>query len=242
MNRDEFIKKAGRLDGPELIEFAFRTHGKRATIGTSLQKTGSVIIDLASKSGVTYSVFFIDTLCNYDETIDLLHETEKYYGIHIERLTPDPKDIEKLYEIFGQFPFYSSFGRAKCCEIRKKLPLLRKLAHLDVWISGLRFEQSDYRKDNTQKVTIVTMGGDEIIKLNPLIDWTDEQIDAYIRTNNVPYNKLYDHASPYGERFREIGCKPCHIPVKDDTPKRAGKFPWEDSHKECGLHSDGSGI
>lgn len=242
MNRDEFIKKAVRLDGPELIEFAFQTYGKRAAIGTSLQKTGSVIIALASKTGVKYTVFFIDTLCNYDETMDLLHETEKHYRIQIERLTPDPKDIEKLHETFGQFPFYSPFGRAQCCKIRKKLPLLRKLSHLDVWISGLRFEQSDHRKDNAQKVMIVTMGDNEIIKLNPLIDWTDEQINTYINTNKVPYNKLYDHVSPYGERFREIGCKSCHIPIKDDTPKRAGKFPWEDSHKECGLHTDGSGI
>ncbi|MHC4290617.1 MAG: phosphoadenylyl-sulfate reductase [Planctomycetota bacterium] len=242
MNRDEFIEKADSLNGTELIEFAFQTYDKRAAIGTSLQKTGSIIIDLASKSGVEYSVFFIDTLCDYDETIDLLHETEKHYGIQIERLNPDPKDIENLYKTFGQFPFYSPFGRARCCEIRKKLPLLRKLTYLDVWISGLRSEQSGYRKDNAQKVTIVTMGGDEIIKLNPLIDWNDEQIDAYIKTNKVPYNKLYDRVSPYGEKFREIGCKPCHIPVKDDAPKRAGKFPWEDSHKECGLHTNGGGI
>jgi phosphoadenylyl-sulfate reductase (thioredoxin) len=242
MNRDEFIEKASRLDGQELIEFAFRTHDKRAAIGTSLQKTGSVTVDLASKSGVTYSVFFIDTLCNYDETIDLLHETEKHYGIQIERLAPDPKDIEKLYEKFGQFPFYSLPGREQCCNARKKLPLSRKLSNLDVWISGLRFEQSGHRKDNAQKVMIVPMGGDKIIKLNPLIDWTDEQIDAYIKTNNVPYNKLYDHTSPYGERFKEIGCKSCHIPIQGDAPKRAGKFPWEDSNKECGMHSDGGGI
>jgi phosphoadenosine phosphosulfate reductase len=242
MNRDEFIEKAGRLDGPELIEFAFSTYGKSAAIGTSLQKTGSVILDLASKCGVEYSVFFIDTLCNYDETIDLLHETEKHYGIEIERLTPDPKDIEKLYETFGQFPYYSPFGREQCCETRKKLPLLKKLSGLDVWISGLRSEQSEHRKDNAEKAAVVTMGGAEIIKLNPLIDWSDERIDAYIKTNKIPENKLYAEVSPYGERFKEIGCKPCHIPVKDGAGKRAGKFPWEKSKKECGLHSGGSGI
>lgn len=242
MNRDEFIEKAGRLDGAELIEFAFRTYGKRAAIGTSLQKTGSVIIDLISRSKAEYSVFFIDTLCNYDETIDLLHNIENRYKIQIERLTPDPKDIEKLYETFGQFPFYSPLGREHCCQTRKKLPLLKKLSTLDLWISGLRSDQSDHRKDNAQKVAIVTMGGNEIIKINPLIDWTDERIDEYIKTNNIPGNKLYDQVSPYGEKFREIGCRSCHIPVKDDAPKRAGKFPWEASKKECGLHSDGSGI
>jgi phosphoadenosine phosphosulfate reductase len=86
------------------------------------------------------------------------------------------------------------------------------------------------------------MGDKEVIKINPLVDWTQEQIDAYIKDNSVPYNKLYDFESPYGEKFREIGCKPCHIPVKDDAPKRAGKWPWEQSHKECGLHIDGDGI
>ena len=69
--------------------------------------------------------------------------------------------------------------------------------------------------------------------------FTEAMWDTYIKDNHVPYNKLYDYVSPYGEKFREIGCTHCHIPVKDDAPKRAGKFPWEDSHKECGLHKDG---
>jgi phosphoadenosine phosphosulfate reductase len=80
------------------------------------------------------------------------------------------------------------------------------------------------------------------LKLNPLFDWTDEQVDAYIRENDVPYNKLYDYVSPYGEKYFVIGCEPCHIPVREDLGRRAGKFPWEQGKKECGLHSDGSGI
>ncbi len=242
MNRDEFINKAKTLEPAALIAFAFDTYGKRAAIGTSLQKTGSVMIDMASRSGIEYSVFFVDTFCNYDETIELYRQVQEHYNIEIERLEPDPKDIEDLYENFGQYPFYSSFGRSRCCEIRKRLPLLKKLKDLDVWISGLRSDQSDHRQANSQKVAVAKMGGFDIIKINPLFDWTAEQIDAYLKDNGVPYNKLYDFASPYGEKFREIGCKHCHIPVKDEAPKRAGKFPWEDSHKECGLHKDGSGI
>lgn len=242
MTADEFITKAQTLDGQDLLGFAFEVYGKRAAIGTSLQKTGSVMIDLASKTGVEFSVFFVDTLFNYDETMELLTETENHYTIQIERLTPNPADIEELYEKYGQFPFYSFSGRSRCCEIRKRLPLLKKLQDLDVWISGLRSDQSDHRRQNSQKVARVKMGDIEVIKLNPLFDWSDEQIDAYIADHKVPYNKLYDYVSPYGEKFREIGCKPCHIPVKDDAPKRAGKFPWEESHKECGLHTDGGGI
>lgn len=242
MNQEEFINKAQSLNGQELIGFAFEIYGKRAAIGTSLQKTGSVIIDLASKSDVEFFVFFVDTLFNYDETLELFEETQQRYGITIDRLTPDPNDIEDLYKNYGQYPFFSSLGRLRCCEIRKRLPLLKKLLDLDVWISGLRADQSDHRQSSAEKVSIVKMGDIEVIKINPLVDWTQEQIDAYIKDNAVPYNKLYDFESPYGEKFREIGCKPCHIPVKDDAPKRAGKWPWEQSHKECGLHIDGDGI
>lgn len=242
MNRDDFIQTAQTLSDKDLLKFAFEQYGKRAAIGTSLQKTGSVMIDLASKTGVGFSVFFVDTLFNYDETLELFDQIQTHYTITIDRLTPDPKDIEALYETYGQFPYFSFMGRGKCCEIRKRLPLLRKLEELDVWISGLRSDQSDHRQQNAQKVTVVKMGGREIIKLNPLFDWNAEQIDAYIKDHDVPYNKLYDYESPYGEKFREIGCQPCHIPVKDEAPKRAGKWPWEDSHKECGLHIDGDGI
>jgi phosphoadenylyl-sulfate reductase (thioredoxin) len=242
MNREDFTNKANGMEPDELLAFTFETFGKRAAIGTSLQKTGSVMIDLAAKTGVEFSVFFVDTLFNYDETMELYDEIQSHYGIAIERLVPNPDDIEDLFQHYGQFPFFSSMGRARCCEIRKRLPLLEKLKDLDVWISGLRSDQSDHRQQNTQKISVVGMGDIEVVKINPLIDWDAEQIDAYIKDNKVPYNKLYDYESPYGEKFREIGCKPCHIPVKDEAPKRAGKWPWEDSHKECGLHLDGSGI
>lgn len=242
MNKDDFLQKAQTLNGQALLTFAFEHYGKRAAIGTSLQKTGSVMIDLISKSGVDYSVFFVDTLFNYPETMELFEEIQSHYKITIDRITPDPKDIEELFEKYGQYPYFSFMGRGRCCEIRKRLPLLRKLEDLDVWISGLRADQSDHRQQNAQKVAMIKMAGREIIKINPLLDWTADQIDAYIKDNKVPYNKLYDFESPYGEKFREIGCQPCHIPVKDDAPKRAGKWPWEQSHKECGLHIDGDGI
>jgi phosphoadenosine phosphosulfate reductase len=243
ISQEEFIAKAKTLDGLDLLRFAFTEYGNQAAIGTSLQKTGSVMIDLASRTGVPFSVFFVDTLFNYDETMELFDQTQTHYGITIERLTPDAKDIEELYAEFGQYPFFSTGGRLRCCEIRKRYPLLKKLKELDVWISGMRADQSDHRQNSGRKVGIVQMGGREVIKLNPLFNWSEEQIDAYIKDNSVPYNKLYDYESPYGEKFREIGCKPCHIPVKEDADKRAGKWPWEQSHKECGLHfDDGGGI
>ena len=242
MNKEDFKKEAEGKDSAELIRFAFEVYGKLAAVGTSLQKTGSVIIDLASRSQMPYSVFFIDTLCNHEETIEALQETERKYGIAIQRLYPAEQDIEKLYEELGQHSFYSKFGRERCCEIRKKRPLNKKLAELEVWISGLRADQSEHREVSNEKVTIIRREGREIIKINPLFDWTEADVDSYIKTNDVPYNRLYDFVSPYGERYKEIGCACCHIPVKDGAAKRAGKFPWEESQKECGLHTDGSGI
>jgi phosphoadenylyl-sulfate reductase (thioredoxin) len=242
MNKEDFINQARGKSAGELIEFAFKIYGKKACIGTSLQKTGSVIVDLASKSGVEYSVFFIDTLHNPEETLQLFDEMEKKYSIKIQRLCPDPKDIEKLHKEMGQYPHFSIIGRERCCDIRKKRPLDKKLSELDVWISGLRADQSEYRETKNEKISIIRSREREIIKINPLFDWTQEQVDSYIKKNNVPYNKLYDYKSPYGETYREIGCHCCHIPVKCDSAKRAGKFPWEKSVKECGLHFDGSGI
>ena len=95
------------MEPGELLAFTFETFGKRAAIGTSLQKTGSVMIDLAAKTGVEFSVFFVDTLFNYDETMELYDEIQSHYGIAIERLVPNPDDIEELYEHYGQFPFFS---------------------------------------------------------------------------------------------------------------------------------------
>ena len=108
MNQEEFVDEAQALSGQELLGFAFEVYGNRAAIGTSLQKTGSVMIDLASKTGVEYSVFFVDTLLNYDETMELFDEIQTHYDIKIDRLTPDPKDIEDLYQKFGQYPFFSN--------------------------------------------------------------------------------------------------------------------------------------
>ena len=78
--------------------------------------------------------------------------------------------------------------------------------------------------------------------MNPLLDWTEQQVDEYIAEHHLPHNKLYDYVSPYDERFTVIGCMPCHVPIKEGLDKRMGKFPWEQSKKECGIHEKGSGI
>jgi phosphoadenylyl-sulfate reductase (thioredoxin) len=238
---DVDIDRLEQMDARELLRFALEHFGPRAAIGTSLQKTGVVIIDLAHRLGIAYRVFFIDTLLNHDETYALLEQVESRYGIRVERFEADRDDVECLKRRAGQYTHF--LARSSCCRVRKWMPMQRALKTLDVWISGLRADQSARRSQEARKASWATDApGRKILKLNPLLDWTAEDVDRYIGENDVPYNKLYDYVSPYGERFTVIGCVPCHIPIREDLDPRAGKFPWEEGAKECGLHEHGSGI
>jgi len=225
----------------ELLRHAAGTYGDRAAIGTSLQKTGTVMIDMACRLGLPLRVFFIDTLLNHNETYELLAEFEDRYGITIERFRPDPEAIESLNKSVGQYAHF--LARPACCRVRKSGPLNEALSTLDVWISGLRADQSEHRRKGAFKAGWTHVRKDRpILKLNPLLDWTAEDVDRYIAEHNVPYNKLYDYVSEYGEKYSVIGCRMCHIPVREDFDPRVGKFPWEQSKKECGLHDHGGGI
>ena len=189
------IEYLGSLGAAELLRVVFEAYGDRAAIGTSLQKTGLVTIDIASKLGIPFRVFFIDTLLNYPETYELLEEVEQRYDIRIERFAPTQEELDELHNAWGQFPHY--FARARCCLVRKSLPMKRAQGTLDAWIAGLRADQSDHRRDSAQKVSwVFGEGGRKILKINPLIDWTAEEIDQYTAENDLPYNKLYDYVSP----------------------------------------------
>ncbi len=235
------IDQLSQLDASDLLRYAFETYGLRAAIGTSLQKTGVVAIDLANKSGVPYRVFFIDTLKNNSETYEFRDQVERHYGITIENFAPTDEEVHELYSEFGTYAHF--FSRTQCCHTRKNLPLRRAMKTMDCWLAGLRSDQSQFRKDQGKKVSwAYDTDSRPVLKINPLLDWTTEQIDEYTSRNGIPYNKLYDYESSYGERYTVIGCEPCHVPVMIDLDPRAGKFPWEQSKKECGLHQDGSGI
>jgi phosphoadenosine phosphosulfate reductase len=130
----------------------------------------------------------------------------------------------------GLNPFYESTDLRKlCCRIRKIEPLLEKLKNLDAWICGLRQEQAVTRFEIKK---VETDHLNNIIKINPLEDWTEEDVWEYIRKNNVPYNKLHDIDFP------SIGCAPCTRAIKPCEEIRAGRWWWEEPEKkECGLHS-----
>jgi len=237
---DDFLLGLERFDAEELLRYAFETYGDRAAIGTSLQKTGIVAIDLVHRLGIPYRVFFLDTRANHPETYELLEEVESRYGISIERFAPTDEELEGLHREFGAYPHY--LARSRCCHARKGLPMERALATMDVWLAGLRMDQSEHRRATGAKVGWAYDLGRRVLKINPLFDWTSDEIDEYTREHGLPYNKLYDYVSPYNERYTTIGCEPCHIPIQECLDARAGKFPWEQGRKECGLHQDGLGI
>ena len=238
---DVDIERLQKWGAESLLRYAFETFGQRAAIGTSLQKTGVAIIHMAGMLEIPCRVFFIDTLVNNPETYELCDEVERRYGISIERFAPTDEELEGLYREWGQYAHY--LARTRCCDVRKSLPMQRAMKTLDAWITGLRADQSDLRRKRARKVSWARgSAGRKVLKINPLLDWTVERIDDYTREHDLPYNKLYDYVSPYGERFTTIGCHVCHIPIQENLDCRAGKFPWEQGSRECGLHVDGSGI
>lgn len=238
---DVDMDRLAEMNAQELLRHAFETYGSKAAIGTSLQKTGIVMIDMASRLAIPFRVFFVDTLLNHDETYQLLDEVEARYGVTVEKFAPDEEQIQSMNRSVGQYAHY--LARPFCCRVRKHQPLQQALSTLDVWISGLRADQSSHRGDNVSKAEWASDDkGRHILKLNPLLNWSVQDIDKYTQDNDLPYNKLYDYVSEYGEKYTVIGCKQCHIPVREDLDPRAGKFPWEQGKKECGIHENGSGI
>jgi phosphoadenylyl-sulfate reductase (thioredoxin) len=196
---------------------------------------------MASRVAPKLRVYTIDTLRLPDETYQLIDAIEKKYGIAIERFQPDPKRVAQMVARHGEFLFFDTKEKQEyCCMIRKVEPDEVAKETVDVLITGRRRDQSNSRK-KLAKAEVVKAETHDILKLNPLADWNEEQVWAYIRANDIPYNKLYDM------EYTSIGCKICTTPTKPWEDKRAGRWRWfnqldPDSNKECGIHLGGSGI
>lgn len=191
-----------------------------------------ILIDLASKLGLPFRVFTLDTGRLHPETYQFLENVRKHYGITIETTYPETQAISKLVEEKGLFSFIED-GHQECCQIRKVKPLRNKLSTLNAWVTGQRKDQSPTRTD----VPIVQIDNgfstdqNTLIKYNPLANWRSEQVWAYIREYNVPFNALHERG------FISIGCEPCTRPVLPNQHEREGRWWWEEStQKECGLH------
>lgn len=224
----------------ELIAEIFRSFGDRAAIGTSGQLTGVAMIDMAIRAGVKPRVFTIDTLRLFPETYQLFEQIEKKYGIQVERVKPDTARVEGMIKEHGEYLFFDSRQKQKlCCKIRKVEPNEKVLETLDVWLSGLRVDQSESRAD-TEKFKILKKGSEQrpLLKVSPLVDWTEAKLREYIKEHQVPTHPLLSWQKD-GWFYESLGCVICTTPVGPHEPRRAGRWRWfqdEEHAKECGLH------
>lgn len=193
-----------------------------------------VLIDMALKIKPNVAVFCLDTGRLHAQTYTFIEKVRKHYDLAIDILSPDTQSVQKLTKEKGLFSFYED-NHQECCGIRKVGPLRKKLLTVDAWVTGQRKDQSPGTRATIpviQNDKTFARTGDTLIKYNPLVNWTSQQVWDYIRFNDVPYNILHDQG------FISIGCEPCTRPVGPGQHEREGRWWWEEStKKECGLHS-----
>lgn len=215
----------------EILKWGFKKYGDKMVLGSSFGAEDVVLIDMMCNINRNLTrIFTLDTGRLNQETYDLIDKIRKKYDIKVDVYFPKASDVEEMVANKGMNLMYESVENRKlCCNLRKIEPLKRALKQFDCWISGLRREQSTTRT-KILKIEVDTLNNN-ITKLNPLADWTNDEIWKYIRENKVPYNELHDRGYP------SIGCEPCTRAIKEGEDLRAGRWWWEnDTHKECGLH------
>ena len=214
----------------EVIKWAIENFHPKLYVAWSGQAEDMVLIDMAWRINPDIRVFTIDTGRLHEETYKLMEEVENKYGIRIEIFFPEAKDVEDMVKKYGINLFYKSIElRHFCCHVRKVRLLAKALNKVDAWITGLRREQWASRH-NIMKIEVDHDHG-QIVKINPLADWTEKDVWDYIRKHKVPYNELYRKG------YRSIGCAPCTRPVAPFEDTRAGRWWWEkNAPKECGMH------
>jgi phosphoadenosine phosphosulfate reductase len=226
---DLLNQRFGFSDTTEVLEY-FLTHFKgKVAFASSLGAEDQVITEIMASIDPASRIFTLDTGRMFPESYDVIERTIARYKIKIGIFFPDRAAVEKMVNMEGINLFYDSIENRKlCCHIRKIDPLNRALEGLDVWISGLRRSQSVTR---TEIKLVEWDENHKMIKVNPLINWTEEQVWDYIKLKNIPYNRLHDQGFP------SIGCQPCTRAVQPGEDVRAGRWWWENElQKECGLH------
>ncbi|HMB98676.1 MAG TPA: phosphoadenylyl-sulfate reductase [Balneolaceae bacterium] len=207
----------------EILKWAAATFGSKIVMGTGFGPSGVFLIHRLYQLGLPISVFYLDTNLLFSETYELCDKLEKQFGITIEKITPE-YTLDEQAEKFGDNLWYKNPNR--CCFIRKVRPLRNYLQDKSAWITGIRRNQSESRKE-TQLVEYDSEC--DVIKINPVAAWSSGQLWSYIKDYDLPYNPLHD------ESFPSIGCIPCTNQVENGDHERAGR--WKDIDKnECGIH------
>jgi len=212
-----------------VIGFFLQYFGDRILLSTSLGLEDQVLTEMVLRQNPGVDVFTLDTGRLFPETYDLIARTNKHFGIRMKTYFPEAEKVEAMVAEKGINLFYDSVeNRKMCCGIRKVAQLPRAFAGMDAWICGLRKDQSVSRFFNH---LVEWDENNKLVKINPLIDWTEKEVWDYIKLHNIPYNLLHDRGFP------SIGCEPCTRAVEPGEDIRAGRWWWESElHKECGLH------
>jgi phosphoadenosine phosphosulfate reductase len=217
---------------PDIVRWGLERFGADCAIAFSGAED-VVLIDMAHKTGLPFSVFCLDTGRLHAETYRYVEAVRKHYGIEIRMMYPEPLPLENLVRNKGLFSFYED-GHGECCGIRKVEPLRRALRDYRAWITGQRKDQSPATRADIAVIQHDggnTGKGGPLIKLNPLANMTAGDVWTYISEHQVPYNPLHEKG------LRSIGCEPCTRATLPHEHERAGRWWWEESTKrECGLH------
>jgi phosphoadenosine phosphosulfate reductase len=207
----------------DVLRWAFANFGQRVAMASGFGAEGVALIDITARVQPDFRVFTLDTDFLFPATYALIQRIEKRYGIEVERIKSalTPEDQEQLHG-----PALWSRDPDRCCTLRKVEPLRRKLSQLSAWVTSIRRDQTSVRA-NARKIEWDSKF--HLVKVNPLADWTSDQVWRYIREHNVPYNPLHDRNYP------SIGCTHCTRAVEPGEDSRAGR--WSGLGKtECGLH------
>jgi phosphoadenosine phosphosulfate reductase len=213
----------------EVIAWALDKFHPQISLASSFGAEDVVLIDMLAKIRPDARVFTLDTGRLPTQTYDVIESIQrKYPQLQLQIMFPNTEAVQEMVQSKGINLFYESIeNRKQCCYVRKVEPLNRALAELDAWFTGVRRDQTANRAD----MDVVEMDEDRgIVKINPLIDWSEAQVWQYIRKNFVPYNALHD------QNYPSIGCAPCTRAVKPGEDPRAGRWWWEQGGQECGLH------
>jgi phosphoadenosine phosphosulfate reductase len=214
----------------ELLSWSMDQYGLDAGLASSFGMEDMVLIDMIAKLNNPITIFTLDTGRLHEETYEIMERVRSKYGLKIKTYFPDKEAVEQLVRQKGFYSFRENIeNRKECCAIRKVEPLNRALGELQAWVTGMRRDQGVTRTDIPK--VMEDLDHPPLIKINPLADWTEEQVLTYIIENNVPINILHKRNYP------SIGCSPCTRPVEQGEDIRAGRWWWENpEHKECGLH------
>jgi phosphoadenosine phosphosulfate reductase len=212
----------------ELLRAAAEDHAGRIVQATSLGAEDMVVTDLIARLNLGIAIGTLETGALHAETLALIPRLEQRYGVHVELFRPREEQVVHFVRRNGAEAMYRSIElRKACCQIRKMEPLGRMLDGRSAWVTGLRREQSN----NRGAVSFVETDANGRTKLNPLADWSWNDVWHYIAMHDVPYNPLHDQFMP------SIGCAPCTRAIAVGEDFRAGRWWWEDeAAKECGLH------